>query len=87
MTDRPGRPWIRVVDETTATGEVARVYAAWRARQGLVPNIVKAVSLRPALLAANDAFRQAIIWGASGLGRRREEMIATLAASLLGCAY
>ena len=82
-----GRPWLGVVDEATATGEVAHVYTAWRGRQGLVPNIVKALSLRPRLLVANDTWRYATIWGASGLGRRREEMIATLVSSLLGCAY
>ncbi len=80
-------PFIRMDLGTKPTEELKQVYDFWRQRQGIVPNVVKALSLRPALLVANDDFRRAIIWGASSLGRRREEMIATLISNLVGCKY
>lgn len=82
-----GMPFIAMELETNPTEDLRRVYDFWRQRQGIVPNVVKALSLRPALLVANDDFRRAIIWGASSLGRRREEMIATLISNLVGCTY
>jgi hypothetical protein len=81
------RAFIDIAPEKDAQGELRLIYDSWRQRQGIVPNIVKAVSLRPDLLIANDEFRHALIWGASGLGRRREEMIATLISHLVGCTY
>ena len=82
-----GTTFIAIEPEANASGDVKRVYDFWRQRQGIVPNVVKALSLRPALLVANDDFRHAIIWGASSLGRRREEIIATLISNLVGCTY
>lgn len=80
-------PFIRMDLGTNPIEELKRVYDFWRQRQGIVPNVVKALSLRPALVVANDDFRHAIIWGASSLGRRREEMIATMISNLVGCTY
>lgn len=79
--------FVEMAPEEVAEGRVLDIYNVWRDRQGIVPNVVKAVSLRPDLLVANDELRHALIWGASGLGRRREEMIATLISYLVGCTY
>lgn len=81
------KAFITIAPEEDAKGEVKKIYDFWRQRQGIVPNILKALSLRPDLLVANDEFRHAVIWGASSLGRRREEMIATLISHLVGCTY
>lgn len=81
------RAFIDIAPEEDAQGKLRKVYDFWRQRQGIVPNILKALSLRPDLLVANDEFRHAVIWGASSLGRRREEMIATLISHLVGCTY
>lgn len=43
--------------------------------------------LLPDLLAARVKFARAMTFGGSGLGRRKEELIATAVSSLLGCRY
>ena len=79
--------FIATVPPEEATGEIARVYAYWTEKMGIVPNIVRAVSLRPRALKVSDDFRNAVIFGASDLGRRREEMIATSISDLVRCTF
>jgi hypothetical protein len=45
-------PYIRLIGEDEATGELADEYAAARGRAGKVFNIIKAISLRPGVLRA-----------------------------------
>ena len=73
--------------ESEASGELASIYDVWRERLGVVPNIVRAVSLRPEKLALNERFRYAVAYEASGIGKRREELIAALVSDLLQCHY
>lgn len=49
--------------------------------------IIRVFGLRPDLLQARVAFVNAISFGGSGLGRYREELIATSVAGLLACRY
>lgn len=89
--------FIRVIQESEATGELKAVYEktlanmrpSVRARRGSkLPPIVKIFSLRPELLEARVAFDKGIYRpGTSGLGRRKEELIATQVAALSGCRF
>ena len=58
--------YIATVPESRASGELAAIYEVWRERLGVVPNIVRAVSLRPAKLAINERFRYSVAYEASG---------------------
>lgn len=79
--------FISTVATQEATGYLKQVYDHFHGRLGFVPNVVKAVSLRPDALRVSDNFRNSITFGASQLGRRREELIATLVSDLVQCHY
>ena len=81
--------WIREITESEATGEVKATYDQSMSQTGRdrVGPIIKVFSLRPDLLKARVAFSGAMTFGGSGLGRRREELIATTISALLGCKY
>jgi hypothetical protein len=82
--------WVKTLDEKEATGRLAEVYAelmkAPRAG-GRVPNIMKCMGLRPEALIGVWRLNMGITFGASTLGRRREEMIATAVSALNHCHY
>jgi alkylhydroperoxidase family enzyme len=79
--------FIQIVDPAEATGPVRAVYEDQTRRGGRISQIVQVVSLRPKALALSHHFRCVTLFGASELGRRREEMIATLISDLLQCSY
>ena len=84
--------WVRMVEEHEATGIVAEEYAGVRRYRGherrvQVAEVVKVFSLRPDLLRARQAFGNAMTFGGSGLGRFREELIATSISALLACRF
>lgn len=83
--------WVTMVREDEATGIVQEEYAGVRRYRGHerteVAEIVKVFSLRPDLLRARQAFGHAMTFGGSGLGRFREELIATSISALLGCKF
>lgn len=89
--------FIKVISELEAEGELRAVYdttlaslrPSVRQRRGnRLPPIVKIFSLCPALLEARVGFDRGIYRpGHSGLGRRKEELIATQVAALSGCRF
>ncbi len=82
--------WVGTVPEATADGLVKEVYDRVLQQvgmQGEVPEIIKVFSVRPELLQARVAFQNAMTFGGSGLGRYREELIATSISQLLGCKF
>jgi hypothetical protein len=89
--------FIKVILEAEATGEVKAVYEktlaglrpSVRARRGnKLPPIVRIFGLCPRLLDARVGFDNGIYRpGTSGLGRRKEELIATQVAALSGCRF
>ena len=82
--------WIKIVQETEATGAVKRVYEGGKVakiRQGTVGEIVKVFSLRPDLLEARVGFGTTMTFGGSGLGRFREELIAVSISAMLKCLF
>ena len=82
--------WVTTFDESEATGRLAEVYAELKKAPlagGRVPNIMKCMSLRPQALMGVWGLNMAVTFGASTLGRRREEMIATAVSALNHCHY
>lgn len=82
--------WIPTIDEGDAEGHAAEFYD--RVRQmpvfmGRVPNIYKALSLRPEILDAFQRLSTAASFGGSGLTRPEEEMISTVVSALNHCHY
>ena len=80
--------FIEMVDSAEAEGLLKTLYEeAMAANGGQLPLISQVAGLYPEglqIVAEQDA---AICQGGSTLGRRREEMLATMAASGYGCAY
>ncbi len=82
----PG-PYIRLVDEDEAEGELREEYDAAVERAGKVFNILKAMSLRPSVLRASIALYREIMFGESGLSRKERELLATVASAAQNCHY
>jgi uncharacterized peroxidase-related enzyme len=80
-------PHIRLVDEDEAVGLLKEEYDAAVERAGKVFNILKAMSLRPAVLRASMALYREIMFGESGLSRRERELLATVASAEQRCHY
>jgi alkylhydroperoxidase family enzyme len=78
---------IRLIAEDEAEGLLKQEYDAAVGRAGKVFNIVKAMSLRPAVLRASMALYQEIMFGESGLSRQERELLATVASAEQSCHY
>jgi alkylhydroperoxidase family enzyme len=82
--------WVKTFDEKEASGRLAEIYADLKKAPlagGRVPNIMKCMGLRPEALISVWRLNMDITFGASTLGRRREEMIATAVSALNHCHY
>jgi hypothetical protein len=79
--------WIRTISEEEATGPLKELYDQLASRMGRVGNIVKSCSIRPDVLIKQQAFTRSVTFGGSPLGRRKEELIATMISGLLKCRY
>ena len=67
--------------------QVERLTRRWT-REGLeVPTVIAPMMLRPRALRAVLAMNEAVTFGGSGLGRRREEQIATAVSAWNGCFF
>ena len=77
-----------MVEETDATGPLAEIYAASRARSvaKIVPEILRTMSLRPDFLAAIDEAAR-MHFSAGALTRAQHEMIASYVSALNRCRY
>lgn len=79
--------WIKTVDESEAAGLLKENYEHLLKVRGHVPNIHKVHSVKPELMRAYREFGEAVFFGATSLGREREEMLAVTVSALLGCKY
>lgn len=77
-----------MVDESDAEGPVAEIYAAGKARSvaGVVPDILRTMSLRPDFLATIDAASR-LHFTDGALTRAQHEMIASYVSALSKCRY
>ena len=71
-------------DDHPAVKEISDLF---KARRGYLPSIMRAFSLKPALMKQVAALTQVTTFGATGLGRRREELISAYVSKLLNCRY
>ena len=77
-------PFIKTIDEGDAEGELKAYYDKMGGRVG---NIQKIYSIKPPLLQAYRDFPRAVTFGATSLGRRREEILAVAISSMIKCKY
>ena len=80
-------PHFRLIEPDEATGPLKVEYDAAIARAGKVFNIVKAMSLRPAVLKRSMEMYKAIMLGPSGLTRAERELLATVTSRHNDCHY
>jgi uncharacterized peroxidase-related enzyme len=80
---------IPIVEEQTATGDVAEAYADYRVRFGRdqVPGILKCFATHPPLLEQMIALASTLLFTESHLSRKVKEMIATYISALNSCPY
>lgn len=78
---------IRLIDVDEATGLLREEYDAAVARAGKVFNIVKAMSLRPAVLRRSMGLYRETMFGESALSRQERELLATVVSRANDCFY
>ncbi|MFQ6031820.1 MAG: peroxidase-related enzyme [Candidatus Zixiibacteriota bacterium] len=81
------RPWIRVVDESEATGQLKEIYKEIKKQRGKVSNIMKVHSLNPRAMKAHMDLYLSLMFGEFGLSREECELIATVISTVNGCDY
>jgi uncharacterized peroxidase-related enzyme len=81
--------WIETTDESAASPEVARIFAALRARSshGALANFWRAMGLDPRGLEALAAQHEALMANPAPLGATQAELIAVVVSATNGCAY
>jgi len=80
-------PWIDVIDEHDATGDLADLYDRIEASRGKLSNILRVHSLNPDALEEHLALYDALLFGRSPLRRAEREAIAVVVSVANGCAY
>ena len=80
-------PFLRLIDEDEAGGELKRQYDAALGRAGKVFNIVKAMSLRPGVLGRSMDLYREIMFGRSELSRAERELLAVVVSVDNDCHY
>ena len=80
-------PHLRLIDVEDATGALREEYDAAIGRAGKVFNIVKAMSLRPAVLGRSMALYREIMFAPCGLSRQERELLATVVSRANDCFY
>ena len=81
-------PRIKTVEESHAEGHLAELYAESKARSlaGVVPEILRTMSLRPDFLSAIDGASR-LHFSDGALTRAQHEMIASYVSALNRCRY
>jgi len=81
-------PRIKMIADAEATGPLAEIYARTKSqsRAGVVPEILRTMSLRPDFLAALDA-ASVMHFTDGALTRAQHEMIASYVSALNRCRY
>jgi len=79
--------YLRLISEDEATGPLKRQYEAAVERAGKVFNIIKAMSLRPAVLRRSLDLYRVIMFGQSELSRSERELLAVVVSRANDCFY
>jgi alkylhydroperoxidase family enzyme len=80
-------PYLRLIDEHEASGELREEYDAAVRRAGKVFNIVKAMSLRPPVLRTAMELYREVMFGRCELTRAERELLAVVVSSANDCHY
>lgn len=80
-------PYIRVIDEDEADGELFQVYDDIQRTRGRVANVLRIQSLRPRGLRTHLDLYMDTVFGKGPLSRRQREIIAVVVSSTNGCSY
>ena len=80
-------PWIKVVHEADAEGELEEVYSGIVSARGKLSNIMRVHSLHPAAMQAHMNLYLTLMFGRSGLNRAERELLATVVSAVNGCDY
>ena len=78
--------WLDLPDPDS-TSEISRATTKWRKEGVQVPTVIAPLMLRPKTLRAVMQMNNAVTFGGSSLGRRREELIATTVSCLNHCFF
>jgi uncharacterized peroxidase-related enzyme len=76
-----------VPDEGTLDADLKKYFDVCRDKLGMVPNVLKAYSLRPEKLRAFSQMYNDLMLGDSGLSKLEREMIAVVVSSVNRCYY
>jgi len=81
-------PRIKMVEESEAEGRLAEIYAESKARSvaGVVPQILRTMSMRPDFLTAIDEASR-LHFSDGALSRAEHEMIASYVSAINRCRY
>lgn len=80
-------PWIDVIDNDDADGELAEIYNEMIEKRGKVSNIMKIHSLLPVSMKNHMDLYMTIMFGRSGLSREERELIGVVVSSANSCLY
>jgi alkylhydroperoxidase/carboxymuconolactone decarboxylase family protein YurZ len=80
---------VKLVSEEDAQGKVKEIYEEIKSSLGIdfVPNMYKAMAIKPAFLEANWRKVQAVMVQPGKLDRLSREMIAVAVSVVMGCEY
>lgn len=80
-------PWISIIDDKEATGELKEIYEEIKGKRGKIANIMKVHSLHPHAMKAHMDLYITLMFGKSGLTREERELIAVVVSATNGCEY
>jgi len=76
-------PWVAVAERLYDDPTLGSVWSAWRADYGIVPGLLRALSLRPQAVNQLDSFWRLACFGGSSMGRLREVLLGRTVAARL----
>jgi len=80
-------PYIEQVNESEATGELAKMYESCQQRAGFVANILKVQSQDPAILRESLRFYIRLMKSPNSLHAAQREMLAAVVSNVNDCYY
>jgi hypothetical protein len=79
--------YIKTIDQKDATGQLKNIYNNLTSSFGMIPNIIKAQSLRPDLIEPLLGFIGALMMAEHGLSKTTKELIAAYVSKINSCEY
>ena len=79
--------YIKTIDQEDATGQLKDIYDNLSDNVGMIPNIIKAQSLRPDLIEPLLGFLGALMETEHSLSKTTKELIAAYVSKINSCEY